>query len=252
MIVNYDKKFIFVGLPFSACSAISKELLEQYQCETLLHKHANIPALLLSRPDINIKNFDVVAVVRDPVETSLTLYHWLKNNRYEHFTKAENFFENGGTVTRHHRKLYALIQKRDMTFQQYLDHCFRFIPYDSLLSENIHFLTKIIRYDHLQDDFRSCFRALGLEINRDLPIYNQTAEKENVISIDEKRLTKYFGPYLLHNAAVCQHLDSYNRLDFSEISKVNSGLFFVLRKLKSYYRLRYDMRLSIKNISHID
>ena len=252
MIVNYEKKFIFVGLPFSACSAISKELLEQYQCETLLHKHANIPALLLSRPDIDIKKFEIVAVVRDPLETSLTLYHWLKDNRYEHFTKAENFLENGGTVTRHHRHLHALIQKRDMNFQEYLDHCFRFIPYDSLLSENIKFLTRTIRYDHLQDDFKVCFRALGLEINRDLPVYNQTTDKEEIINIDQRRLTKYFGPYLLHNAAVCQHLDSYKKLDLSAVGKINSGLFFIFRKLKSYYRLRYDMKLSIQNISHID
>jgi len=252
MIVNYDKKFIFVGVPFSACSAISKELIEHYQCEALLHKHANIPALLLARPDINIKDFEIIAVIRDPVAASVTLYHWLKDNRNEHFTKAENFFENGGTVIRRHRMLYATIQKQNMTFQQYLDHCFRFVPYDGLLSENINFLTKTIRYDHLQDDFRTCFSALGLEIDRDLPAYNQTANKEDSFGVDEQRLAKYFGPYLLYNASACQHLESYQKFDRAAVSWFNVAKFYIFRKLKSYYRLRYDMSLVTKKISHID
>jgi len=191
-------------------------------------------------------------VVRDPVVTSLTLYHWLKDNRSEHFTKPENFFENGGTVTRHHRKLYAVIQRQNMTFQQYLDHCFRFVPYDGLLSENIKFLTKTIRYDHLQEDFRTCFSALGLKIDRELPVYNQTANKADIFDIDEPRLARYFGPYLLYNESVCQHLQSYQKLDRTAVSGFNVAKFYIFRKLKSYYRLRYDMSLVTKNISHID
>jgi hypothetical protein len=252
MIINQNKKFIFVGLPFSACSAISKELLERYGCQTLLHKHASIPALLATRPDINVKKFEIIAVVRDPIETALTLYHWLKDNRYEHFTKPENFVENGGTVTRRYRKLYYKIQKNNMTFEQYLEYCFRFIPYDGLLSENAKFLTRIIRYEKLQDDFRICFSGLGLKIDRDLPSYNETENKSIDCNIDQQKLIRYFGPYLLHNAACYRDTSSNKNLDRNTVGLFNIFKFYVFRKLKSYYRLRTDLKLLSRNMSHID
>jgi len=252
MIVSYDKKFIFVGIPFSACSAISKELLERYGCETLLHKHASMPALLKVRPDIEVKNYEIIAVARDPIEMSLTLYHWLKDNRNEHFTKSENFVENGGTVTRRYRNLYSAIQEKSMTFEEYLDYCFRFVPFDGLLSENSKFITKIIRYEKLQDDFKSCFGALGLNIDRDLPGYNLTENKGSEYHIDQKILIKYFGPYLLYNAQSCQHVESYRMLDENAVSSFDLVKFNFFRRLKSYYRLKLDQKFMSRDVSHID
>lgn len=248
MIINHDKKFIFVGLPFSACSAISKELLEHYGCQTLLHKHASIPALLVARPDIKISNFEIIAVVRDPVETTLTLYHWLKDNRRLHFTKPENFVENGGTVTRRYRKLYSVIQKRNMTFEQYLEYCFKCVPYDGLLSENSRYITRVIRYEKLQDDFRSCFSALGLKVDRELPGYNETENKVERYNVDQQKLIRYFGPYLLYNADCYQDISNYK----SQCGLFNVLKFRVFRKLKSHYRLYFDLKLMSRDISHID
>lgn len=252
MIVNFEKKFIFVGIPFSACSAISKELLEHYGCEVLLHKHASIPALLLARPDIKIVDFKIVAVVRDPMDASLTLYYWLKNNRNEHFTRSENFIEYGGTVTKRHRKLYSVIQKRNMNFEQYLDYCFTRVPYDSILSENRKFLTEIIRYEKLQEDFKSCFSRLGLKIDRDLPSYNLTENKIGNHSIDQKKILKYFGPFLIYNANSYRLANQYKKININQVGKFNFFKFCFFRILKSYHRLRLDMSLIGRDISHID
>ena len=40
MIISHKHKFLFIGLPFSASSAISKELHLQYEGESLLRKHS--------------------------------------------------------------------------------------------------------------------------------------------------------------------------------------------------------------------
>ena len=40
MIISHKYKFLFIGLPFSASSAISKELHLNYNGEPLLRKHS--------------------------------------------------------------------------------------------------------------------------------------------------------------------------------------------------------------------
>ena len=40
MIISHKYKFLFIGLPFSASSAISKELHLQYEGEPFLRKHS--------------------------------------------------------------------------------------------------------------------------------------------------------------------------------------------------------------------
>jgi len=46
VIISEKWKYIFVGLPYSASSAISKELIEKYDGKPLLGKHSNITDLV--------------------------------------------------------------------------------------------------------------------------------------------------------------------------------------------------------------
>ena len=40
MIISHKYKFVFIGLPFSASSAITKDLYDKYEGEVFLRKHA--------------------------------------------------------------------------------------------------------------------------------------------------------------------------------------------------------------------
>ena len=40
MIISHKYKFLFIGLPFSASSAITKELNKEYEGKPLLRKHS--------------------------------------------------------------------------------------------------------------------------------------------------------------------------------------------------------------------
>ena len=40
MIISYKYKFLFIGLPFSASSAITKELHKEYEGKPYLRKHS--------------------------------------------------------------------------------------------------------------------------------------------------------------------------------------------------------------------
>ena len=47
MVIDHRYKFIFVELPLTATSAISKEIREQYGCEPFLNKHATYDDFLI-------------------------------------------------------------------------------------------------------------------------------------------------------------------------------------------------------------
>lgn len=237
MIINREKKFIFIGLPFSASSAISKELLEQYNCEALLHKNANIPVLLKCCPDIKIDEYEVVAVIRDPVETAFTLYNKLKNNANETYSNPMKFIENGGHVTKKARRTYQKIQSKNLSFDEYLDNVFGVIPFDGLLSENCKYITKTIHFDDLQGDFKACFESLGVNVVRELPSYNKTKNKLNKHDLTDRQVDKYFGAFINHNSVF------FPKYKSTHVSVFDNLRFQVFRKLKSYNRLRIDMKL---------
>jgi len=251
MLINYKHKFIFVGLPFSACSAISKELIERYGCEQILHKHASIPALKKLRPEIRVEEYEIVVVVRDPVEMCQTTYSWLKENRYDHFTDPEKRIENGGTVTRRHRELFKKIRDNKLTFEDYINYSYSVIPYDSLLSENSKYVTKVIRFENLQDEFKTVFKSLGLKIDRDIPAYNLTKNK-NSFTAGEDLLGKVFSPFLMYNKKCYQESECFKKINSISAPISQRLIFRALRIIRRYHRLLLDKKLLGRKVSHID
>lgn len=236
MIINHKHKYIFVGLPFSASSAISKELLEQYDGVELYHKHANIPLLLHVQPDFKIQDYFVFAVVRDPVEMCFSVYNKHVTNPHNKFTDPALFIENGGFVSLKARKFYQRFQKNQWDFEQFLNHKFPYFPYDNNLSLNKEFLTRTICFEHLQKDFDTCLKEIGLAPVRALPLYNKTVKKASTYTVPVKTATRIFGPFFKGN-----HLDS-PLIDQKNISFLSRMKYVVLGKLRNRKILKYDLR----------
>jgi len=75
MFISEKYKYIFIGLRFSASSALSKELIEMYDSEPILHKHANIPYFIKKYPKLEINQNFKFAVLRDPVQIMHTIFN---------------------------------------------------------------------------------------------------------------------------------------------------------------------------------
>ena len=71
MIISFKYKYIFVGLPNSGSSAISKELIENYSGESIKKKHSGIPYFILNNK-IDMKDYFVFGVYRDPIDISFS------------------------------------------------------------------------------------------------------------------------------------------------------------------------------------
>ncbi len=244
MIIDFEKKYIFVGLPFSASSAISKELTEIYNGQTILAKHTNIPSLIKERPDINIKDFYIFAVVRDPIEIVLTKYNKLITNAHEVYTKPEFWIENGGFVSKKARNLYKLATENNWSFEDYVRNVYKVLPYDNDLTLNAPYLTSFIRFNNLAEDFKKCLSEIGIEPVRDLPTYNKTKKVVSDVELDEKLISYVFGPFYNHHKRF-----------FNKNYPVSLGrkLFYdAYRKIRFYKRLRFDTIQNRLNRSHID
>lgn len=227
MIVNYQRKYIFVGLPFSASSVISKELLENYGGDPILSKHANIPFLLKKRPKLKICDFFVFAVFRNPIEIVFTQYNKLLTNAFNVFTDPRYFIENGGHVQPKGRKIYKLVHQYGWTFEEYVRHVYTSYPYDNDFSLNHKYLTFVARFDYLQQDFFSCLRYIGLSPKRSLSTVNKTRKVMNSYRLSENTTVKVFGPFLAKYSQYCKKFPDmqvswYDKLRYEVFSKMRA------------------------------
>lgn len=239
MIVDFKRKYIFIGLPHSASSAISKELLQMYGAEPLFHKHANIPLLLRERPDIDISDYFVFAVIRDPVEIVFSVYNKLLTNPNDRYTDPKSFLENGGHVNRNTRKLYSMVHDEGLSFEGYVRMKYRYLPYDNDLSINAKYLTEVIHFETIAEDFKRCLLQMGIAPVRDLPLFNKTNKVASCSELPRGLVNSVFGPfYDRHRAYFDKEV---------KISALDRVLFGLYQKFRFMKRLRYDLRQ--KNIS---
>ena len=73
MIISHKYKFLFIGLPFSASSAITKDLHAKYEGEPYLRKHSLYHEFIKIATKKE-KDYFVFAVLRNPMEIVITTY----------------------------------------------------------------------------------------------------------------------------------------------------------------------------------
>ncbi|UZD23865.1 hypothetical protein [Algoriphagus halophytocola] len=199
MIISHKHKYIFIGLPFSASSAINKELIAQYDGEPLLAKHSNIPLVRKVFPDLELSDYYIFAVVRDPLDMCFSVYNKFVTNAYDVFTDPKYFVENGGHVDIRAREKYKVINEEGLNFQEFLQRYYANIPYDNFLSLNTNELNGIIFFDQLNTGFLQCLREIGLTPKRDLPIHNQTSKKIQNYTLESNFEQRLFFPFKYYN-----------------------------------------------------
>ena len=118
MIISHKYKFVFIGLPFSASSAISKELYLQYEGIPYLRKHSLHHEFEKVATKIE-KDYFVFAVLRNPMEIVVTAYEKMKANSKGNFTNPDLFSENGGHITKKLREKFNFIHDNKASFQEY-------------------------------------------------------------------------------------------------------------------------------------
>ena len=236
MIISHKYKFLFIGLPFSASSAISKELHLQYEGKPYLRKHSLYHEFSKVATAEELDYF-VFAVLRNPMEISITVYEKMKANAKGNFTNTELFSENGGHITKNHRLRFNYIQDNNASFQDYFLKFF-IKPYDNFSSLTLDGCDFVIRYENIAEDYLLALNKAGVNNSRPLPVANKTVGKNKEIlgyfTDDIKgRAISIFGPFL--EKYDYSFPEEWGGVKAALISKLQFRLLSILRKINQKY-----------------
>ncbi|HET8962688.1 MAG TPA: hypothetical protein VFM99_02235, partial [Chitinophagales bacterium] len=79
MVIDHRYKFVFIELPLTATSAISKEIREQYGCEPIMNKHATYGDFLKKATEEE-KAYAVIGSIRNPLDQTVSMYFKYKTD----------------------------------------------------------------------------------------------------------------------------------------------------------------------------
>lgn len=198
MVISDKYKYVFVELPRTGTTAISKELIEQYDGKNILWKHAPLNKFF-KQASKDQQTYYKFACIRNPVDRTFSLYNKIKHDHGGEFSVLKTRRFTNLQAWYFYRQ-YVYIKDNNASFADYLRRFYGLVPYDDWVSLDFSSFDNIIRFDHLNEDFRTTLQQLGIEVKRDLPATNRTvksSELSNEISIqDQQLLNKVFGVYL--------------------------------------------------------
>lgn len=222
VIISSEHRYVFVELPRTGSTAIRKELVSQYGGRAILDKHSTYRDFLRVA-DEDEKRYFVFSGVRNPLDDAVSHYFKLKTDHHGRFTdQARRRYRLGNTGADVYRRSglnrrgerpvrrrlnerldnrkFDYIHRRDADFADFFRR-YHWLPYDNWSRLSHGAIDRVIRFEHLRDDFAAVLDALSLEMKRTLPVMNKTSDKE----VDYLRyyteeiisLAKFvYGPYM--------------------------------------------------------
>ena len=253
MIISHKYKFLFIGLPFSASSAITKELHANYEGKPFLRKHSLYHEFEKVATKEEQKYF-VFAVLRNPMEIAVTVYEKMKVNAKGNFTNPDLFKENGGHITKNHRLRFNYIKTNNASFQEYFIK-FHTKPYDNLSSITLDKCDFVIRYENISEDYLLALKKAGIDNPTPLPVANKTKGKKQDMSLyyteDIRKQAIYvFGPFLArYNYSFPEE---WGQVNVPITSFIKFKIMGVLRRINEKFIKKHSGRKSISGTIYGD
>lgn len=187
MIISHTYKYLFVELPHTGSTAVSKELRELYDGSKILRKHARYSEFLrIATPEE--REYFVFSSVRNPLDVAVSLYFRYKTDHHGRYSAERP------TVTKSDIAWFRWIQRTDADFPTYFKRAYRRpIPYDNFSREAHRQFDFVMRFENLSDDFANVLEMLGIEPKRPLPVANRTTQRTTDFA-------SYFPPELIPRA----------------------------------------------------
>ncbi|MBL6657652.1 MAG: hypothetical protein ISP73_03505 [Flavobacteriales bacterium] len=204
MIISHKHKYVFVGLPLAASTAISKELCKMYDGIPILAKHSLYQDFLKIATEEE-KKYKVIACSRNPLDISVSYYTKMITDSSGNFSNKSLLRKNGGHLKMRDFKLSKLFREGQFDYNFFLEKYYQF-PFDNWLSITSLHCDFIIRFENLIEDFEKALLHCGIEPKRSLPMVNKTKHKKAFESFynesNKKICLSVFGPFMLqHNMA---------------------------------------------------
>lgn len=205
MIISHKYRYIFTELPLTASTAIAKELIEHYDGQEILHKHASYSKFLKIASEDEKKYFSFSGI-RNPLDKAVSHYFkYLSDHKgkYSNPPKKPNkvsqlkFFIDNGV----HQRKFKFISSKKATFNAFFMEFYN-IPYSDWSLAHHKKMNAVIFFENVVEDFDRALHEIGIEPKRKLPMNNRTSLKDKTFweyyDTDNARIkaAKIFGPYM--------------------------------------------------------
>lgn len=170
MIRSARHGYLFVQLPHTGCSAVAQELVDHYDGQKILGKHATYREFEASGSDW--KPDFVFSTVRHPLDDIVSTFEKLRTNHESYDDPARHVDAPGGFVDDKAVERFEFVQS-GAGFEAYVRK-YHALPFDNWASLDHERFDFVMRFEHLTDDFDRVLRMLGIEPVRSLPRRNAT------------------------------------------------------------------------------
>lgn len=188
MIVSDKHNYLFVELPHTGSTAISKELCENYDGKQILKKHSLFHEF--EKKIKNEKKYYVFSCIRNPLDEVVSIYLKYKTDQITEYIQLVNY--KRASLERYNFS-------KNNSYQAYLKRFYK-LPYDNWSCLAHKQFSYVIRFENLQKDFETVLEQLGLEQKRPLPIVNTTKQKNHYLTYYPPEIQGYakyvFGPFM--------------------------------------------------------
>lgn len=190
MVISHEHKYLFIELPRTGSTAISRELCQYYGGKRILRKHATYHDFL-KQASPEERQYFVFSGIRNPLDDIVSHYFKLKTNHREFYTdpNAKKKFRLAEMLD---KRLFNQIQKHNLSFEEFFLKFYVF-PYNNWASSARKHYDYIIRFENISQDFAKVISLLGLDLARPLPARNSTSDRE-------RSFASYYTPRAIAHA----------------------------------------------------
>ncbi len=189
---------MFIELPRTGSSAVSRELCEHYGGTRILKKHATYRDFLKIASG-DEKSYFVFSGIRNPLDKIVSLYFKYRTDQRD-YENSEIYAQSNPFITYLQKKQFRYVKYGNASFSEFFRRFYVF-PFDDWSCLDHKRLDFVLHFEELGRDFAEVLKLLGIEPIRPLPVRNKTkARNEDFWSFYgpdvQQRAEWVFGPYL--------------------------------------------------------
>lgn len=180
MIVSHVHRYIFLELPLTASTAIAKELIENYDGESIYYKHANYRKFIKSATADEKKYYTFIGI-RNPMDQVVSHYYKYLSNHKNKYSEIQKRKKTKNSIKHYisqfmHQRKFNYVRGSQPSFIDYFMKFYR-LPYCNWANLDKGRMDGVIRFEHIQEDFAQVLKQIGITPVRPLPHENKTEAK---------------------------------------------------------------------------